>query len=259
MSGGLGGELLEQMELAAMLPVDDPERGRVAAKVEAVGPAAQGRWRVLTAEAEQLRLGLAQVAVPDGLELKLLGAATQTRSFWARYRAVWIGLAATILLVIGSLWSIAQIRAVHERKMEESIHMLAAMAVSQHTNRLEMIETSEPGQIESAVQPLTNFEVVVRQPPRSVRLLGGGLCSVGAQPGVFTRYANGGRVYTLLQAPMWPLGVPKDFKPRVEVPRQSCPVTGSYKVAMWVEPSLNCVWMLVSPDDGSQNPFASYH
>ena len=259
----LSPEMIEQMEAAALLPDDDPQREVVLRIIGEQGPEARQYWLDLLRSDERLRLDLFAVPMPPALAEKLLaipeapGRAVRTAGVSISRRS--LSWAALVFLMAGLAYYIyPSIRAYDFKHwQDEQLKELAVWAVENHISTPPgAVESADPAVIRAAFAPAhMPIQTPIFSAAAGARLLGGGATSVHGQPVVFTRWASGDAHYTLYEFMPKQLGLDPDFSPRNETPRQLWTDQKHYVVELWSQEGYQCGWLLVKESPEASSPF----
>jgi hypothetical protein len=244
MTDKISDNLRWQMEEAATLPPDDPNRQDVARQVAELGPEAEAEWLELLEQDEKLRLELRAVETPPGLHQRLLteapaGGTRFTRWLWR----TWAGVAAVALLAV-SVWASGLWLGGDAAPNQAA--SLAPQIVQDHLSRPELVVQSENTQ--QLVQQLggrTELPIHIPHLGDGYQLVGGRICELKDQQIVYTRWQRDGQQQSLYQFSARDIALDESGAPL----RVSVPATASnsqrHEVVFW--PGHNCVYALVTP------------
>lgn len=221
MSSGATNDLRRRMEDVALFPPEDPQRQAVMQEISAIDGSLEQEWLELLQDNERLRLELARVEAPAGLEERLLAIPGQHphRSFWRfRTRRWMLAVAALVALVIGaSMFALlSSQRSGHAAQAFASLvanHHEAQPALSVSTGDWKVVEASFAG----------NFPLPIQRPSLdpSLRLEGGRLATLDGQEVLYTRWADGGTNYSLYQFCAKNFGLTHPLEKQSVLPRPS--------------------------------------
>jgi hypothetical protein len=213
-----------------------------------------------------LKRGMREVAVPAGLEARLLGISAEkeraagTVHWWKRplgelMTGRRLAIAACVMMLIAAGWWAAI--AVSSWRERETMTHVASLALDIHKDvaerrPAEQLATSDPNAAEAWLQPRIPFPAIMLKSPQT-RLTSVSVVKLGDAPAAMTRWEKDGHAYTLLEFVPGSMGLSADFAEKVsDGPAGAAGVTS--KVVMWTEPARGCGWVLVM-DKNMTNTF----
>jgi hypothetical protein len=242
--------LRRRMEEAAILPSDDPQRQKLVFEIAGAGGPLEREWLDLLKSDERLRLELARVPVPAGLEERLLAIpANATRpSFWSMHRVRWLtGIAAVIALLAGLI--VGAQRYQHSRAMSR----LAALFVTSHESRPELaVVSADWNTVAAQLKDAVPFIIDRPTLEPNLRLIGAATTTLDGNKVFYTRWTSGGRTYSLYQFCASDFGLlqgelrRQTFRSQFSRPGAVC------KAVIWSE--RYCDYALVYDDENQTSP-----
>ncbi len=236
MKGDFSGELGRRMEEASLLPPDHPDHVRLISTIAATGDLAKRRWLDLHRENEQFRLALPEVALPVGLEQRLLEIPSareqSTRRFHLPFRRV--AATAASLAIVGTIavaviWSRAS-------PLARSVEHVALLVAADHSSRPQLtVEVSEPAQAVAMLQPQAPFTIRMAPPRGKAELIGARLCRFNEGPLVLTRWRANGLEISIYQFRRADFGLPANLPEREMIPTLSDGKRSGCCVRLWTD------------------------
>ena len=251
MKGDFDGELRRRMHDATMLPPDRPIQQRVRRDIADAGNWAHEEWLELQQESAEVRLALHAVALPTGLEQRLLDIPMTSAQRHRRRRVPFAAVAAVLMIVAVSAlvvsWS-------HESSTNRSITRVASLMAIDHASRPELtILADETWGIVEQMQPIAPFEIRLAAAPIGATLIGGRICRFDAGPLILTRWHTAERELSLYQLRLADFGLAPNI-PRREIDTFAGDEDkGHCRVRLWSDDHF--AYAIVSdapvPEDGS--------
>lgn len=232
--------LRRAMEEAALLPTENPMRREIEACIVEAGNWAEEEWLEMLQSDELLRLDLQRIAIPAGLEEKLMAIPDEV-PISRSSRRIWIypvTAAAMLLLTLGIL----QLR---QNRSTELLNTVAMLAISNHENiDYVSIHSDKNIEVEQHLSKKAGFEVKMPALNQRLQLKGGRNCGLGTHGVVFSRWVKDDKKYSLYQFCSKDFGLPEEILKRVVIPK--CPSVSNKQccVLIWTEGS--CAYALVA-------------
>ncbi|HVT82083.1 MAG TPA: hypothetical protein VHM90_15680 [Phycisphaerae bacterium] len=208
------------MELAS-LAADDPQRQAFAQRVAGMPPAERARWEAEFALTDRLRADLADVAVPPGLETRLLaapGAEPQPAEGTKRgFRIFGMSgrLAAALVILAGVLAYYLLFMASDAGTPGYLDTAVANKIVAVAIERQPAAPALASSDVETVKKALesggVDVPVIMLTPEPGTSLVGGGTCDFAGTRAAYTQWKNGESKYTLYEFDGKKLGAPKNF------------------------------------------------
>lgn len=191
--------LRRRMEDVALFPPEDPQRQAVMQEISAIDGPLEQEWLQLLEDNERLRLELARVEAPAGLEQRLLAIARQhpRRRLWRFRTPRWIfAVAAVVALVVGS--SIFAL--LNGQRSSRALQAFASLAANHHEAQPALSVSTEDWKVVEA-SFAGKFPLPIQRPSLDpdLRLQGGRLATLDGQQVLYTRWTDRGTTHSLYQ------------------------------------------------------------
>ena len=185
-------KLREKMIEASLLPAGDPLRNEFEAGISREGEGAESLWLELLEENERLRIVLRRLETPEGLEALLLGLSQAPGYRWLSGLAApgnLLKAAAVVLLALAFGGTLFYRNMISEKN--KNFEAVAVLALNGHLHDQDVtVITLDPGYLQSHLAGAIPFEIVLPVVNSEFTLVGGRSCSLGAYPGLYTRWAS---------------------------------------------------------------------
>lgn len=262
---GWGGQAVDagaaEMEIASLLPPEDPVRRAWEARMAAEGGAdpagaLRERWQQVVHESGALRAGLvAPAALPAGLEARLLKIpdASRRRRFGPLVRWTAAALAAVLLFLAGvGMWR-WHLTSTDRR----SLAAVAAAVAPQHPSPPGLVVESGDTRVVAAAleqQGVDMQPIIINWRRGGTELLGGGVVTLNGDRAFFTTWQWRGQRFTLYQFHPRTFGLRENFSAHEEE-LPAAPGEPPKRLYYWAEPDHHCGWALVTAGPIHENPF----
>jgi hypothetical protein len=233
-------ELRRRMEEAALFAPEDPVRQAMVREISQLGGGVEQEWMDILQENERLRIDLARVNPPPGLQERLLAIPEQNHPrmrWWFRPPLLsprWIGAVAALLAVaFGLIALLGQ----WEPRQARAVQTVASLAMASHEAYPQLqIASSDWGEIERSIDREFRFEIQRPDMPPDVELVGAAVTTLAGSEVLYTRWREPGGVYCSVYQ-----FCARDFDLKRPLPRQAIlPGVGDidgrpFEVIVWSE------------------------
>jgi hypothetical protein len=224
-------QLRRRMGELATLPHDDPQRQALVQQISEVNGALEREWLELIHADEQLRIDLARVTPPPGLEERLLAIPGQAglRGRWTFRPSHWLSALAAVLVIAVALWGLTSVK---EQRVARAIDLVATVTMASHASEPELdITSSDWKAIVAASQQSVHYPLDLPTLDPSLRLTGAKVIELAGNTMLYTRWEHGSERYSLYQF------CGKDFGLKRPLPRQELKPSpkADCSVIVWTE------------------------
>jgi hypothetical protein len=185
-------ELRRRMEEAALFAPEEPARQAMVREISQRGGVLEQEWLALLEENERLRIDLARVNPPAGLQERLLAIPQHDHPrmrWWFRpplFSQRWIGAVAALLAVAFGLIALLG----HwEPRQARAVQTVASLAMASHEAHPQLvIASSDWDEIERAIDREFRFEIRRPEMPPEVQLVGAAVTTLAGSEVLYTRW-----------------------------------------------------------------------
>ena len=231
-------------EVAALSP-DDPQRQAVVRQISQVDDVLEREWLELIRADERMRLDLARITPPPGLQERLLAIPNQAavRGRWMFRPSRWISALAAVLLLAAGLWGWTSVKKHQEAR---AVKLVATITMASHETEPEVaMVSSDWEKVRLTFQPSVYYPLDLPTMDPSWKLVGATVMQLGGKTMLYTRWERAKERCSLYQF------CGKEFGVNAPVPRQELkPVANAnVKVIVWTEN--HCDYALVIEQDSA--------
>lgn len=227
-------ELRRRMNEVALLSHEHPDRQALLREISGIDGPLEREWLDLLREDERLRLELARVDPPPGLEERLLAIAREHPPRRRRWLLRWLAPLAAVVVVGLGVW--VAITAVRQQRQEAALREFAVLAVAGDERRPELTVTTPDWQVVRASLQ-DQFPRSLDRPTEldpSLSLVGGRAIMLAGNRVLYTRWqAPDGRNCSLYVFCATDFGLRRPLERRTITPRVS--PGGRVQVLLWTE------------------------
>lgn len=236
MKGDFTGELRRRMDEVCLLGPEHPDHQEVLTEVAKAGDWAKQEWLNLHQENEHLRIALCEVALPGGLDPRLMEIPATLKQCANPFR-----LRQSLVAAIAAMLMIAGLIAVilnwpDAAPVEDSMRHVASLVADDHSSHPELtFKASDPSRITAMLEPNAPFPVRLGIPLKGANLVGGRICKFKEGPLVLTRWQTGGQEISMYQLRCADFGLPPNQPQRELNPTFADERPVSCRVTLWTD------------------------